>query len=224
MKRLLALLLLVLPVIAGAGEYRSSLVVQTGEMRESDLIIRNISDLDSRRTCLVFYIRTVGTSPVMTCYDATSGFGANINQIAHLKVKELVVRVVEDSKNKRICLVAYISTPGASPSVACYTRQQHRKGGIVEEGHLREGDLEVYRVVDGPKSCLIAYVTTKGTSPSVACFDSKVGGKGGLRQLSYLREGDLVVRKIADFANAKSCMVTYVSTQGTSSHLYCYDE
>jgi hypothetical protein len=33
-----------------------------------------------------------------------------------------------------------------------------------------------------------------------------------------------VVRKIQDTANKKACMVTYVSTQGTDSNLFCFDE
>ena len=71
MKRLLAILALGLPLMALAGEYKTSLVVQTGELRESDLIVRNITDLNSKKTCLAFYVRTTGTSPVMFCYDVT---------------------------------------------------------------------------------------------------------------------------------------------------------
>ena len=74
------------------------------------------------------------------------------------------------------------------------------------------------------KTCLVSYVSTKGTSPSVVCYDAKAGGQGGLIQASYLREGDLVVRKIVDEANGQACLISYVSTEGTSSHLHCYTE
>ena len=67
-------------------------------------------------------------------------------------------------------------------------------------------------------------MATAGTSPSIVCYDSQAQKQGSLRQVSHLREGDLVVRKIMDTANRKACMATYVSTEGTSSNLYCYDE
>ena len=226
MKRLLAILALGLPLMALAGEYKTSLVVQTGELRESDLIVRNITDLNSKKTCLAFYVRTTGTSPVMFCYDVTEGFGASVNQVGHIKEGDLVIRKLEDFKNNMTCLVAYVSTPGTSPSVDCYPSKGRFKENMVQNGHLREGDLDVRRIVDpGGKTCLISYVSTKGTSPSVACFDSPVEGtKGGLIQASYLREGDLVVRKILDTASQKACLISYVSTEGTSSHLHCYNE
>ena len=74
MKRLLALLLLGLPLIAPAEEYQSTLLVQTGSLRESDLIVRTVTDLESNKICLAFYVRTTGTSPVMSCYDIQGGF------------------------------------------------------------------------------------------------------------------------------------------------------
>jgi hypothetical protein len=36
-----------------------------------------------------------------------------------------------------------------------------------------------------------------------------------------MKEGDLVVRKIRDVANNVQCMITYVSTKGTSPHIHC---
>jgi hypothetical protein len=58
----------------------------------------------------------------------------------------------------------------------------------------------------------------------VFCYTSQGKGDGGLKQISYMKEGDLVVRKIQDAANKKACMVTYVSTEGTDSNLFCFDE
>ena len=227
MKKLLALLAVCLAFSAQAGKFEQSLVVQTGQMRESDLIVRNITDLTKQKTCLTFYIRTSGTSPKTICYDAVSGFGANLNQVGHIKSEDLVVRKLEDTKNGMFCLVAYVSTPGTSPSVECYQNKQQFKDHMMEAGHLREGDLDVTRIIDAGnlKTCMVAYVTTKGTSPSVICYDSpQAGSKGGLYQASYLKEGDLVVRKVVDVESKKACLVTYVSTAGTSSHVYCYDE
>jgi hypothetical protein len=43
-------------------------------------------------------------------------------------------------------------------------------------------------------------------------------------QTSMLREGDLVVRKVIDQQNQKTCLISYVSTEGTSPHLHCFDE
>ena len=93
----------------------------------------------------------------------------------------------------------------------------------MRNGHLREGDLDVYRVVDADstKTCLVAYVTTGGTAPSLICYNSQAGGKGGLVQSSLLKEGDLVVRKVVDHANKKECLISYVSTEGTSPYIYC---
>jgi hypothetical protein len=227
MKKLLALLIFGLAFTVQADKYESSLVVQTGQMRESDLIVRNITDLTKHKTCLTFYIRTSGTSPKTICYDAVSGFGANLNQVGHIKADDLVVRKLEDTKNGMFCLTAYVSTPGTSPAVDCYANKQQFKDHMMEAGHLREGDLDVRRIIDvgNMKTCLVAYVTTKGTAPSIVCYDSpQAASKGGLYQASYLKEGDLVVRKVVDVESKKACLVTYVSTAGTSSHLYCYDE
>ena len=63
MKRLLALLAFGISLACQAGDYQSTLLVQTGQLRESDLIVRTISDLESNRICLAFYVRTMGTSP-----------------------------------------------------------------------------------------------------------------------------------------------------------------
>ncbi|MCP3868456.1 MAG: hypothetical protein GY703_10235 [Gammaproteobacteria bacterium] len=227
MKTLLVLLLIFTALVTKAGEFTSSLLVQTGQMRESDLIIRVVTDLDAKKTCLAFYIRTSGTSPVVYCYDATSGFGATLSQVGHIKADELVIRKLEDTKNNFSCLVAYVSTPGTSPAVECYLNKQRFKDHMLEGGHLREGDLDVRRIIDPGNlmTCLVAYVKTKGTSPSILCYDSpNVKKRGALHQDSELKEGDLVVRKIVDTATRKACLVTYVSTEGTSSHLYCFDE
>jgi hypothetical protein len=43
-------------------------------------------------------------------------------------------------------------------------------------------------------------------------------------QTSQLREGDLVVRKMIDPPNQKTCLITYVSTEGTSLYMHCFDE
>jgi len=77
---------------------------------------------------------------------------------------------------------------------------------------------------DSTKTCLIAYVTTGGTAPSLKCYDSQGEGKGSLIQGSHLREGDLIVRKIVDHSNRQECLVTYVSTEGTSPSIYCSSE
>ena len=226
MKLLLTVLLVGWFGLAQAGEYKSSLLVQTGEMRESDLIVRNITDLDSKKTCLAFYIRTSGTSPIINCYDAVSGFGATLSQVGHIKADDLIIRKLEDTKNNMSCLVAYISTPGTSPAVHGYQNKQRFKDHMLEAGHLREGDLDVRRIVDpgNLQTCLVAYVKTKGTSPSVLCYQAQAGSKGGLYQGGSLKEGDLVVRKIIDSANQKACLITYVSTAGTSSHVHCFDQ
>jgi len=222
-----ALLLSSLAAITLAGEYSSTLVVQTGLLRESDLIIRNISDLASKKTCLAFYVRTAGTRPVMYCYDASAGFGAAISQVGHIKADDLVIRKVEDAKNGVSCLVAYVSTPGTSPAVDCFVTKHRFKESLVENAHLREGDLSVRRIVDSGSqmTCLVAYVDTKGTSPSTVCYESQVApSPGGLIQTSFLKEGDLIVRKINDPGSHKACMVTYVSTESTSTNIYCFDE
>jgi hypothetical protein len=230
MKRFLFLLALGLPMFCKAGDYQSTLLVQTGELRESDLIVRTISDLESNRICLAFYVRTTGTSPSMTCYDVKSGFRSRIDQIGHFKEGKLVVRKMRDFDNNVSCLVTYVSTEGTSPSIDCYSTaggsKVHATKTLVPSGHLREGDLDVYRIVDpdSAKSCLIAYVNTGRTSPSMQCYKVHTKtGKGGMAQTSHLHEGDLIVRKIIDEDNAKECLITYVSTVGTSPHIHCAD-
>ena len=225
MKKWLMLLGLV-PFLSLAGEFEPSLVVQTGKMQEGDLMVRNITDLAARKSCLAFYIRTSGTSPVIECYEASSGFGANLTQVGHIKSQDMIIRKLIDSKNRMNCVVAYVGTPGTSPAVDCYPYQHLFKGKISEAGHMREGDLDVFRVVDpgNNKVCLVSYVRTEKTSPSILCYDSHAGKKGGLYQASYLRAGDLVVRKVKDVESGMACMVTYVSTPGTKTHIYCYEE
>lgn len=226
MKKLLALLALLLSCAVHAGNYSSTLVVQTGFLVESDLVIRNITDLLSKKTCLAFYIRTPGTNSVIDCYEVIGEFGTTIRQVGQIKADEVIIRKVEDTKNNRVCLVAYVATPGTAPAVDCYTTTNKFKEQLEETGHLREGDLDVRRVSDlgANRTCLVAYVKTKNTSPAVFCYASQPQGAGGLQQVSQLKEGDLVVRKITDQANRKACMVTYVSTEGTSSNLFCFDE
>lgn len=225
-KLLISLLALLLPILSQAGDYTVQLVVQTGLLRESDLVVRNITDLVSKKTCLAFYIRTAGTSSVIDCYDVLGDFGTTIRQVGHIKQDDVIIRKIEDTKNRRICLVAYVATPGTSPAVDCYTTTHKFKDNLDMSAHLREGDLSVRRISDtgAMRTCLVAYVNTKGTSPSVSCYPSQPKGVGGLKQISKMKEGDLVVRKIEDRANNKSCMVTYVSTAGTDTHLFCFDE
>jgi hypothetical protein len=225
MKKLFILMIFWLPFTCLAEAYQSTLLVQTGQMRESDLIVRTVTDLESSKICLTFYIRTSGTSPVMTCYDAVSGFASKINQVGHFKEQQLIVRKMKDSLNDVSCLVAYVGIPGTSPSIDCYKSRKTATDDLVRSGHLREGDLDVYRVIDknSTKTCLVAYVTTGGTAPSLVCYNSQSGGKGGLVQNSHLREGDLIVRKIVDHANRKECLISYVSTKGTSPNIYCSD-
>ena len=226
MKKLLAYLLLGLPLIAMAEDYRSTLLVQTGTLKESDLIVRIVTDLASEKTCLAFYVRTAGTSPVMSCYDARGGFKSDISQVGHFKKGKLVVRKIKDRLNHISCVVAYTSTPGTSPAINCYNSDSQAKDDIKRTGHLREGDLEIERVIDADSTntCLVAFVSVSSNTPSLVCYPSKPGSKGGLSQDSYMREGDLVVRKILDEANHKECLVSYVSTEGTSPHIYCFDQ
>ena len=47
MKKLFMLVTLWLPFICLAEAYQSTLLVQTGQMRESDLIVRTVTDLES---------------------------------------------------------------------------------------------------------------------------------------------------------------------------------
>jgi len=218
-------MILSLPLICQADAYQSTLLVQTGQMRESDLIVRTVTDLESSRICLAFYIRTTGTSPVMNCYDAVSGYASNINQVGNFKEKQLIVRKMKDTLNDVSCLVAYVGTPGTSPSIDCYKSRKSVTDDLIRDGHLQEGDLDIYRVVDkdSTKTCLVAYVSTGGTAPSLKCYNSQAGGPGGLVQTSFLREGDLIVRKIIDHANGKECLISYVSTEGTSPSINCFD-
>jgi hypothetical protein len=231
MKRFLALLIFAWPLHSMAGDYQSTLLVQTGQLRESDLIVRTISDLESNRICLAFYVRTMGTSPSMTCYDVVSGFRSRIDQVGHFKEGKLVVRKLKDFENNVSCLVSYVSTEGTSPAIDCYKNVTSAKfrgaDSIVPSGHLREGDLDVYRIVDpdSTKTCLVAYVNTGSTSPSLQCYTTvSSSNKSGMAQTSHLREGDLIVRKIVDHGNAQECLITYVSTEGTSPHIHCASE
>ncbi|HHH39141.1 MAG TPA: hypothetical protein ENK50_06165 [Sedimenticola sp.] len=226
MKRLLGLVMFCLPLVSQAAAFEETLLVQTGKMTEGDLVVRNVTDLGSSRTCLAFYVKTSGTSPKTFCYRAVSGFGAKLVQVGHIKADDLVIRKIEDTKNGMTCLVAYVSTPGTAPAADCYPSKHRFKDQMVEGGHLREGDLDVRLIADpgNRKSCMVSYVHTKGTDPAVVCYDSSAGRKGGLRQVSQLREGDLVVRKIVDTGSQEACLFSYVSTAGTSSHLYCYFE
>lgn len=225
MKRIMGLVGFLVPLLVNAGEFSSTLVVQTGYLREGDLVVRNITDLISKKTCLTFYIRTGGTSPVTDCYEVVGDFGADVRQAAHMKEGELIIRKVEDTKNNRACLVAYVSTPGTAPAVHCYTSAHRFKEGLQIDSHLREGDLDVHRISDASANttCLVAFVKTKGTSPSTFCYPTIPQGVGPLLQEHELKEGDLVVRKIRDGANGKACLVSYVSTEGTSSRMYCFD-
>ncbi|MEA3410804.1 MAG: hypothetical protein U9R74_04610 [Pseudomonadota bacterium] len=226
MKKLLIVLLTALPLYPALGEYQSSLLVQTGQFRESDLIVRTVSDLESNKICLAFYVRTTGTSPAMYCYEGTSGFRTNINQVGHFKEGKLVIRKIKDSVNSMSCLVAYVSTSGTSPAIDCYRSAFAPKDSIVRQGHLREGDLDVHRVVDpdSTETCLIAFVSTNSTSPALICYKSQAGGKGSLTQTNQMREGDLIVRKVVDEPNGKECLISYVSTAGTRSHIHCFDK
>jgi len=224
MKRLLALLLSGLPILAAAEDYQSTLLVQTGTLRESDLIVRTVTDLESNKICLAFYIRTTGTSPTMSCYDSHSGFRSAVSQTGHFKKGKLVVRKIKDKLNNVSCLVAYVSEPGTSPAINCYRSSPSSKDEIQRSGHLREGDLEIERVLDADstKTCLIAFVSIGSANPTLTCYDSKGDGKGGISQQGYLREGDLVVRKILDEANQEECLISYVSTEGTSPFIHCF--
>ena len=227
MKKILVFLLLGLPLAGFAEDYQSTLLVQTGTLRESDLRIRTISDLESSKTCLAFYIHTSGTSPVMICYDAKTGFRSDIVQVGHFKEGKLIVRKLKDNVAGVSCLVAYVSTEGTSPALSCYSSPAQVKDSIKRSGHLQEGDLNIYKIQDAnsTKTCLVAYVDTEGTSPTLNCYDSPIGAKGsGMTQTSYLKQGDLIVRKIVDETNRKECLVSYVSTPGTSPYIYCSDQ
>jgi hypothetical protein len=226
MKKALIILLAGFPLFSGAGDYQTSLIVQTGKFRESDLIVRTISDLETNKICLAFYVRTTGTSPAMNCYEGKAGFRTSIHQVGHFKEGKLIIRKLKDSINAISCLVAYVSTSGTSPAIDCYTSTMAPKDAIVRQGHLREGDLDVHQIVDpdSTETCLVAYVSTNSTSPALRCYKSQGGGKGGLLQTGYMREGDLIVRKIVDEPNGKECLISYVSTEGTHSHIHCFDK
>ena len=210
MKKLIIFLVTILPLVVLAEAYQSTLLVQTGKLRESDLIVRTVTDLESHKICQAFYVRTTGTSPVISCYDAVSGYASNVNQVGHFKEGQLVVRKIKDSVNDMACLVAYVSTEGTSPSIDCYKSRQAGKDDMVRNGHLSEGDLDVYRIIDADstKTCLVGYVSVLGTSPALTCYNS-------------VPDGDLIVRKISDLANSMECLITYVSTEGTSPYIYC---
>ena len=226
MRKILVSLLLALPLVSLAEDYQSTLLVQTGTLRESDLIVRTVSDLESNKTCLTFYVSTVGTSPVMTCYDARSGFRSEISQAGHFKEGKLIVRKFKDSVNGVACMVAYVSTTGTSPALDCYNSQAQAKGTIKRSGHLKEGDLDIYKIKDAGnmKTCMVGYVDTEGTSPTLQCYDTPTGQtSGAMTQTSYLKQGDLIVRKVVDQASRKECLVSYVSTAGTSPYIYCSD-
>lgn len=229
MKKWIGLLLLLgLPLVTSAEDYQSTLLVQTGTLRESDLIVRTVTDLESNKTCLAFYVHTTGTSPSMSCYDTKTGFRTQVTQTGHFKKGKLIVRKIEDSLNNVACLVAYVSSTGTSPAINCYHSAPSTRNEIVRTAHMREGDLEVERVLEanGNTTCLIAYVTGGSAKPSLICYDSgaKKNPSGGLTQQSHMREGDLVVRKILDESNNKECLISYVSTEGTSPFIYCFDK
>lgn len=223
MKGLLVFLLAALPAIGMAGDYESSLIVQTGQLRESDLIVRTVTDLEDGRICLAFYVRTVGTSPAMSCYDAVPGFRSKIRQVGHFKDGNLVIRKLHDSVNLVSCLVAYVSTEGTSPVIHCYKSRVVKTDSLERKSHLREGDLHVHQITDpdSNQACLVAHVTTDGTSPALTCYDVRAAKDSRLEQTGFMKEGDLVVRKIRDRANDLQCLITYVSTKGTSPHIHC---
>ncbi len=249
MKKLLGLFLFAVPCLSQAADYESTMIVQTGQLRESDLIVRTITDLETSKICLTFYISTAGTSPAMSCYETRKGFRSKIRQVGHFKEGKLIVRKLKDIVNDVSCLVAYTSTQGTSPAISCFQDAPARKtvtakapqfqgapaakskyrsyagDEIIRDSHLREGDLELYgvREPDSAKTCLIAYINTEGSEPQLACYASIGNKSGALKQTGYMREGDLVVRKIVDQNNRKECLVTYVSTEGTSPNIYCYN-
>jgi hypothetical protein len=228
MNKLIGLLLLLgLPLVCAAEDYQSTLLVQTGTLLESDLIVRTVTDLESNKNCLAFYVRTTGTSPSMSCYDTKAGFRSKVSQTGHFKKGKLVVLRIEDSVNNVDCLVAYVSNEGTSPAINCYNSIPSARNEIVRSTHLREGDLEIERVLEanGNTTCLIAYVSVGSATPTLTCYASGAKGGGtGLSQQGYMREGDLVVRKIVDDSSNKECLISYVSTEGTSPFVYCFDK
>ncbi len=224
MKIKLLFLLLFHPVLVTGGDYSTSLVVQTGMLREGDLVVRHVTDLASHKTCLAFYVRTAGTSPTIHCYDVTGEFGTTIRQVSHIKRDDIVLRKIEDIRYAKSCLVAYVSTPGTSPALACHDSITDRGGVLRDAGHLREGDLDVYLVHDlgTDKVCLVAHVRTENTAPSMYCYPAMGPIAGSLTQTAVMREGDLIVRKVVDAGNQMACMVTYVATPQTSPRLFCF--
>ncbi|MDZ7750231.1 MAG: hypothetical protein U5S82_00935 [Gammaproteobacteria bacterium] len=226
MKRSLLVVLFWLPLAAWSGEFESTLLVQTGKLRESDLIVRAIADLESNRVCLGFYIRTPGTSSSMACYDTDSGFRSRVDHVGYFQEGKLVIRKVRDHGNQITCLVAYASTPGTSPAIDCYKSTAKTNEPIRREDSLREGDLEIIRLgdPDSTRTCLVAFVKVGGAGPAMACYDSVPDGQGGIVQTSAMREGDLVVRKVVDQTNSKACLASYVSTTGTTPTLQCSEQ
>lgn len=223
MKRSMLAFLLGLPLAAWGGEFESTLLVQTGKLRESDLIVRAIADLESNKVCLGFYIRTPGTSSSMACYDTDSGFRSRVDHVGYFQEGKLVIRKVRDHGNKITCLVAYASTPGTAPAIDCYRSDAKANEPLKREDSMREGDLEVIRLgdPDSTRTCLVAYVREGGAGPAMACYDSVPDGQGGIVQTSSMREGDLVVRKVVDQTNTQACLVSYVSTPGTTPTMDC---
>lgn len=225
MKKLLGIFLLIACApFAEASDYESSLLVQTGTLRESDLIVRTVTDLEDSRICLAFYVRTTGTSPSLACYDALPGFRSKLRQIGHFKEGDLVVRKIHDSVNLVSCVVTYVSTESTSPVIHCYQSDTANKDSLIRKTQLRQGDLHVHQLVDpgSNDTCLVAYVATQNTAPALSCYQPRqTSSGGGLDQTGVLKEGDLIVRKISDLANDVRCFVTYVSTPGTSPHIYC---
>ena len=114
MKRLLALLLFSLPLVTAAEDYQSSLLVQTGTLRESDLVVRTVTDLENNKICLSFYVRTTGTSPAMSCYDTRGGYRTDVSQTGHFKKGKLVVRKIKDEYGLHICACLGLLEPDQS--------------------------------------------------------------------------------------------------------------
>ena len=99
MNKLLGALACLFPMFAAAADYSSTLVVQTGLLVESDLVVRNITDLASKKTCLAFYVRTPGTSSVIDCYDVIGDFGTTVRQVGHIKADEVIITEILPALN-----------------------------------------------------------------------------------------------------------------------------
>ena len=110
MKKCLVLLLLGLSFACQAADYESTMLVQTGKLRESDLIVRTVTDLDSGKICLAFYVSTTGTSPVISCYDARQGYRSRVRQVGHFKEGKLVVKGTTDYQMEKDILWDKIKT------------------------------------------------------------------------------------------------------------------